>query len=148
MHARKKGSSSSTRPISKELPDWVEMKTEEIEELILDLHKQGRSTSMIGMILRDEYGIPSTKLVNKIKVTKILKKNGIVLEYPEDLINLMTKALNIHKHMKINPKDLHNKRQLNNAEAKIRRLVRYYKKKGTLPADWKYTPDRARLLVG
>ena len=33
-------------------PDWVEYSTEEIEEIILKLRKEGKSTSVIGVILR------------------------------------------------------------------------------------------------
>ena len=34
-------------------PEWIEYSTEEIEELILKLKKEGNSTSMMGIILRD-----------------------------------------------------------------------------------------------
>ncbi|RLJ09834.1 MAG: 30S ribosomal protein S15, partial [Candidatus Aenigmatarchaeota archaeon] len=30
---------------------------------------------------------------------------------------------------------------------KIRRLVKYYKRKKVLPPDWKYDPERAKLIV-
>ena len=39
----------------------------------------------------------------------------------------MIKALGLRKHLGDNKKDLHNKRQLNLTESKIRRLVRYYR---------------------
>ena len=46
-----------------EKPEWLEMTEEEIIELIVKLHREGQSTSQIGIILRDQYGIPSTKTV-------------------------------------------------------------------------------------
>ncbi|HIQ50834.1 MAG TPA: 30S ribosomal protein S15, partial [Nautiliaceae bacterium] len=45
------------------------------------------------------------------------------------------------------PKDLHSKRGLQLIESKIKRLVKYYKRKKVLPENWKYTPEIAKLLV-
>ena len=53
-------------------PEWLEMTDDEIIELIVKLHKEGQSTSQIGIILRDQYGIPSTKSVLGAKITEIL----------------------------------------------------------------------------
>ncbi len=128
-------------------PEWVEYSTEEIEELILKLTKEGNSTSMIGIILRDQYGIPDVKLVTGQKITKILEKHGQGLEYPEDLMNLIRRAVNIREHLEENPKDLHTRRGLRIIESKIRRLVRYYTNEGVLPEGWRYDPRSAALLV-
>lgn len=147
IHARTKGKSSSTKPYHETIPDWVKIEPDEIEKVVASLYKQGHSTSQIGIVLRDQYGVPTVKLVTGMKITKILAKQGITMELPEDLTNLMRKALNIHKHLQENRKDLHNKRQLDLTEAKIRRLVRYYQGKKILPRGWKYTRDAAKLLV-
>ena len=128
-------------------PEWVEYSTEEIEELILKLTKEGNSTSMIGIILRDQYGIPDVKLVTGQKITKILEKHDQGLEYPEDLMNLIRRAVNIRDHLEENPKDLHTRRGLRIIESKIRRLVRYYTREGVLPEGWRYDPRSAALLV-
>jgi len=147
IHARTKGKSGSTKPFHESMPDWIQIESEEIEKLVVDLHKQGNSTSQIGLILRDQYGVPSVKLAMGMKVTKILSKNKITMKLPEDLANLMRKALKIHKHLADNGKDLHNKRQLHLTEAKIRRLAKYYKRRTVLPVNWKYTREGAKLLV-
>ncbi|MEN6554043.1 MULTISPECIES: 30S ribosomal protein S15 [Methanobacterium] len=128
-------------------PEWVEYSTEEIEELILKLTKEGNSTSKIGIILRDQYGIPDVKLITGQKITKILEKHGQGLEYPEDLMNLIRRAVNIREHLEENPKDLHTRRGLRIIESKIRRLVRYYTNEGVLPEGWRYDPRSAALLV-
>jgi small subunit ribosomal protein S15 len=128
-------------------PEWIEYSNEEIEELILKLTKEGNSTSMIGIILRDQYGIPDVKLVTGEKITKILEKHGQGLEYPEDLMNLIRRAVNIREHLDENPKDLHTRRGLRIIESKIRRLVRYYTREGVLPEGWRYDPRSAALLV-
>lgn len=128
-------------------PEWIEYSNEEIEELILKLKKEGNSTSMMGIILRDQYGIPDVKLVTGMKITQILENHNQGLEYPEDLMNLIRKAVNIRDHLKENPKDLHTRRGLRIVESKIRRLVRYYTKEGVLPEGWRYEPKQAALLV-
>lgn len=128
-------------------PEWIEYTNEEIEEVILKLKKEGNSTSMIGIILRDQYGVPDVKLITGMKITKILEKHDQGPEYPEDLMNLIRKAVNIHEHLKENPKDLHTRRGLRIVESKIRRLVTYYRNEGVLPEGWRYDPKQAALLV-
>lgn len=128
-------------------PEWIEYSTEEIEELILKLKKEGNSTSMMGIILRDQYGIPDVKLVTGMKITKVLEKHSQGPEYPEDLMNLIRKAVNIRDHLKENPKDLHTRRGLRIVESRIRRLVKYYRGEGVLPEGWRYEPKQAALLV-
>ncbi|MDI6723778.1 MAG: 30S ribosomal protein S15 [Methanobacterium sp.] len=128
-------------------PEWIEYSNEEIEEIILKLTKEGNSTSKIGIILRDQYGIPNVKLVTGKKITQILADHGQELKYPEDLMNLIRRAVNIRDHLEENPKDLHTRRGLRIIESKIRRLVRYYVREGVLPEGWRYDPRSAALLV-
>ena len=128
-------------------PDWVTYSNEEIEEMILKFTKEGKSTSEIGIILRDTYGIPSVKAVTGERINEILKRNGQAQEYPEDLMNLIRRAVNIRDHLSENPKDLHSKRGLTIIEARIRRLGAYYVKEGELPEGWRYNPQQAALLV-
>jgi small subunit ribosomal protein S15 len=127
--------------------DWVTYSNEEIEELILKFTKEGKSTSEIGVTLRDQYGIPSVKAVTGEKITQILKKNGQGTEYPEDIMNLIKRAVNIRDHLKENPKDIHSKRGLTIIESRIRRLGSYYVNEGVLPQGWRYDPTEAALLV-
>jgi len=82
-----------------------------------------------------------------MKITHILEKHGQTEEYPEDLMNLIRKAVNIREHLKENPKDLHTRRGLQLVESRIRRLVRYYTNEKVLPEGWKYEPKQAALLV-
>ncbi|MEE9151170.1 MAG: 30S ribosomal protein S15 [Thermoplasmata archaeon] len=147
IHSRKKGRSSSTRPFRPEKPEWVVMKPKEIERMVLRLADEGYSTSVLGMKLRDQYGVPSVKLSVGKSILKILAENKRTPKLPEDIRNLMKKAVNLGEHLAENPKDLHNRRALGLTEAKIRRLMRYYKVKGTLPKDWNYDLKMAKLLV-
>ena len=134
-------------------PEWVTYSNEEIEEMILKFNREGKSTSEIGIILRDQYGIPSVKDVTGERITQILKRNGQAGEYPEDLMNLIRRAVNIRDHLEENPKDLHSRRGLTIIEARIRKLASYDVGEGALPEGWRYTvkkveiaSDKVRLL--
>ena len=147
MHTKRKGKSASTRPNRTESPEWCKIGADEVTTITLDLWKQGVSTSEIGMILRDRYGVPDAKLVTGKKITTILKENSVAPNIPEDLTNLIVKALGLRKHLSTNKKDVHNKRSLNLTESKIRRLVKYYKQEKVLPRDWFYKPETAEMMI-
>lgn len=147
MHTRRRGQSGSTRPFITESPNWVPFTAEDIEEKVVELAGQELPTSVIGIRLRDEYAVPSVKLATGKTISAILVEHGIAPERPEDLENLMRKAISLSAHLERNPKDLHNRRALQLIEAKIRRLVKYYQRIGQLPEDFKYTVETARLLV-
>ncbi|MHA1341623.1 MAG: 30S ribosomal protein S15 [Promethearchaeota archaeon] len=147
MHSRKKGKSGSKRPSRIIKPEWCEYTAEEVEKLVVDLFKKGESPSSIGLILRDSYGIPLVKAVTGKKIKNILEENNLSTPLPEDLTNLIKKALNIRKHLESNKKDLNSKKGLQRTESKIYRLIKYYKRKGILPKDFKYRPEEVKLLV-
>ncbi len=147
MHSRKRGNSGSTRPARLEKPTWVEPSPEEVESEVVKLARRGQSKSMIGTIMRDSRGVPLVKLVTGKKVTQILKENEIESPLPEDLANLVRKALNVRKHLETNHKDLESKKGLQRTESKIYRLIKYYKKKKILASDFKYDPEKIRTLV-
>jgi len=147
MYARKRGKSGSHRPLRKSKPPWVDYKPAEVIALIEKLRKQGYGAAQIGLILRDQYGITSVKDVTGKKLTKILEERGLAPEIPEDMLNLLKKAVNLRKHLEKNKKDMRSKHALMLLESKIRRLGKYYVKKGKLPADWKYDPEKAKILV-
>ncbi len=146
IHARKRGKSSSTRPPRSEKPEWVNYDEKEIEDFIVKLSKDGNSKSKIGLILRDQYGIPCVKDVTGKSITHYLERNEMDSELPEDVQNLIRKAVNLRKHLEQNTRDKHNRRGLQLIEAKIKRLAKYYKKTKRLPADWRYDPENARLM--
>ncbi len=144
---REKGQSHSTRPVRIGPPKWLRFTPEEIEALIVELARKGYGPSMIGIILRDQYGIPLVKPILGKKITDVLREHGLLPEIPEDLLNLMRRAVNLRRHLEEHPKDFHSKRGLIEIESKIRRLVKYYKRVGVLPKDWEYNPEKARLLI-
>jgi len=131
----------------KEKPEWVSMNPEDIISLIVKMGRRGVPPSQIGMILRDIYGIPSVRQVLGKRITDILEEQGVAQKIPEDLLSLMKKAYKIRKHLEVHRKDFHSKRGLQLTESKIRRLVKYYKKTGKLPEDWRYDPSMLEMII-
>lgn len=147
IYARKRGKAGSKKPPLKTPPRWVTYKKTEVEKLVLNLSKEGHQSAKIGLILRDRFGIPSVKSVTGKTVTEILKENNVYPKFPEDLFNLLKQAVNLRDHLAKNKKDYTSKRNLELLESKIRRLGKYYSKKKIIDPDWKYDPEKAKLLV-
>ena len=147
MHARKKGKSGSTKPVTSGSDKWIEYNNDEIVKIIVDLAKNDKSASEIGLILRDQYGIPDVKAITKKSITTILKEKELAPELPESFLNLLRQALKLRKHLEKNKKDNSNRRGLQLTESKIKRLIRYYKKKKILPKDFYYDVKNIELLL-
>ncbi|MGY5860436.1 MAG: 30S ribosomal protein S15 [Candidatus Thorarchaeota archaeon] len=149
MHTRRKGQSGSNRPSTLRVPEWMDKEKDAkwVEEKVIELAKTGNTPSMIGMILRDQYGVPLVKVISGKKVMTIIRENDLQRNVPEDLRNLIAKAASMRRHLEENKKDFVSKRGLQLAESKIHRLSKYYRKTRVLPADWKYSPDQAAILL-
>ena len=150
MHSRRRGSSGSDRPTADEPPEWSDVDEDAIEERVVELAEEGHDPSQIGLELRDEgvqgTPVPDVKLATGRKVTEILEAHDAAPDLPEDLRNLMTRAVRLRDHMDENPGDAQNKRALQNTESKIRRLVDYYRG-DELDAEFTYEYDEARELL-
>lgn len=145
VHAHRRGKSHSTRPPFPRPPAWVNYSRDEIISLVIKLAKEGVPPSKIGLILRDEYGIPLVKPIVGMSITQILREGGVQFQVPEDLQNLLRKAQSIQRHLSENRGDKRNIHNLELVEARIHRLAKYYKRRGLLPADWKYSAVVAQL---
>ncbi|MEK6825609.1 MAG: 30S ribosomal protein S15 [Nanoarchaeota archaeon] len=97
-------------------PEWVKLKPAEMEKLVIDLHKQGNTPSKIGIILRDQHGIPRAKLLGK-KITQILKEAKI--EDNSEQQRVKNKIANLEEHAKKHKHDYTAQKSL----TKIRWLV-------------------------
>ena len=124
-----------------------EAKAGEIEELVVKLAEEGLPPSEIGIALRDRYGVGSVKKATGKSLTQILTAHGLKRELPEDLMNLLRKAVALHRHVAKNRMDEVSKRSLELVEGRVNSLVRYYVRKGKLPKGWRYDPERAAMLV-
>eukprot|EP01083_Nonionella_stella_P141285 435020_1 len=105
MHSGGKGISKSSVPYKRTSPSWLKATANQIEEHVCKLAKKGLTPSQIGVILRDSNGIAQVKSVTGNKILRILKKNSLAPEIPEDLYMLIKKAVAVRKHLDRNKKD-------------------------------------------
>ena len=121
LHIRRKGKAKSTRPQSKTVPQWLSTSKEQIQETCIKLAREGNTPSKIGLILRDQHGVPLFSSLTGMKLSKYLKSVDLLSD-----------------HLKSNKKDKKNFHSLELIESKIHRLSKYYKKTGEIDKKWKY----------
>lgn len=147
IHKHRRGRSGSARPFRTEVPRWQPLNAKEVEDQVLGLAKEGKSTALIGSFMRDQFGVPDVKLASGKTVLEILRHHKVEPRVPEEIANLMRRVVNLHDHLAENPKDLANKRGLSLVESRIRRLAKYYMRIGRLPPDWHYSGEKVKLLL-
>jgi small subunit ribosomal protein S15 len=147
IYSGKKGKHGSKKPPVRASPKWFKMKKEEVEGLIIKLAKERYSSAVIGTILRDQYAIPNVKIATGKSVAQIMKESKLYPNLPEDMLNLLKKAVVLRQHLQRQRADHLSEKGLQNLESKIRRLGKYYSRNGVMPKDWKYDPEKAKLIV-
>ncbi len=145
LHSHRHGKSHSTRPVTIRAPSWISQSPTEVEELVVKYAKEDLSQSQIGIKLRDQYAIPLVKQITQKTIANILGENKLLSDMPEDLDNIVKKAVGLQKHLKSNKGDRRNVRSLELIEAKVHRLSIYYKRIGRIPENWKYKSVVAQL---
>jgi small subunit ribosomal protein S15 len=145
MHTHRHGKSHSMRPVTLRAPSWITLGPKEIEDLVVKYTKDGMTPSQIGIKLRDQHSIPLIKPILKKSIGEILTENNLTSEMPEDLDNIVKKAVGLQKHLKVNNGDYRNVRSLELIEAKVHRLSVYYKRIGRISKNWKYKSVVAQL---
>jgi ribosomal protein S15P/S13E len=103
-------------------PTWVKMKEPELKKTIAEL-AQKHSPSQIGMVLRDQYAIPTTKIFGK-KLKAYLQELDI--DRNEDLENAEKKVDNLKEHLKNNVTDRKAKHKLQRAQARLNITRKYF----------------------
>lgn len=148
MHSKKRGKSKSRKPAPEDIkvPENAPSR-ERIEEIVIGYAKQGMNQTLIGEKLKREHNVPYVKHMMGRRLGKILEEKGVASQLPVDLLNLMKRAVKMHAHIEKNKQDIHNTIRLRRVESKIWRLTKYYIRKGALPADWRYDPQKAELLI-
>ena len=106
-------------------PPWLKIKEEEIKKIIAELAKK-HPPAEIGLILRDQYGVPTTKLYGK-KLKQYLKE--LNLNSNPDLENAEKKLEKIKTHLKTNITDRKAKHKIQKAQSSLNRQKRYFAKK-------------------
>jgi ribosomal protein S15P/S13E len=107
-------------------PVWLKYTEEEVKEIILKIVDKNPeiTAEKIGLILRDNYGIPNTKIFG-FKISKVLKENNKYIN--PDLKNLETKTAKLEKHLIKNHGDKRTGRSLIITKAKLIKAKKYSK---------------------
>jgi len=102
-------------------PVWLKMSEEELRKLVLKLAEKYQP-AQIGLILRDQYGVPTTKVFGK-KLSAYLREAG-KNEFFE-LKNVEKKVEAIKEHMKNNGQDKKAKHKLQKSMSKLNAMRKY-----------------------
>jgi len=145
IHSHRHGKSHQTRPTSRSAPSWVTYGADETRATVVKLAKEGLTPGEIGMALRDDYGVPLVKPLLGQSISEVLAESKVAPQLPQDLKDLMDRAERVQKHLAAHRGDRKNVHSLELVEAKIYRLSKYYKERGTIPKDFKYTAVVAQL---
>jgi len=103
-------------------PPWVKTSEKELKEIIVELAKKN-APSKIGLILRDQYGIPTTRIFGK-KLKAYLEELNIHVN--EDLENAEKKVDSLKEHVKTNITDRKAKHKLQKAQSRLNITRKYF----------------------
>ncbi len=103
-------------------PSWVKMKEPELKKVVAELAEKN-SPSKIGFILRDKYGIPTTKVYGK-RLKEYLTE--LKIERNEDLENIEKKVTRLKEHLKSNITDKKAKHKLQKSQSRLNKTRKYF----------------------
>ncbi|MBS3081186.1 hypothetical protein J4221_06970 [Candidatus Pacearchaeota archaeon] len=104
-----------------EKPLWLKYSEEEVMNLILKLSEKGFTSEKIGLVLRDQYGIPRVKLFG-FKIKDVLKDK---FKEPT-IINVEKKVVKLEAHVGKHKKDKKADRSLIITKAKLKKRENYH----------------------
>jgi small subunit ribosomal protein S15 len=123
MPKRKK---SENKENKMEKPVWLKYTEEEVKGVILKLANKGLTSEKIGLTLKDQYGIPKTKLFG-FKIKEVLDEKG---KYEDESIkNLKARAEKVQAHYKKHKGDKKAELSLTRTKAKLKKREEYRKRK-------------------
>jgi small subunit ribosomal protein S15 len=102
-------------------PVWLKMTEGDLKKLVLELSEKYQP-AQIGLILRDQYGVPTTKVFGK-KLSAYLREAG-KNEFFE-VKNIEKKVAKIKEHMKNNGQDKKAKHKFQKANSRLNALKKY-----------------------
>jgi ribosomal protein S15P/S13E len=114
----------ATAKSSLKKPVWLKYTEDEVKEIILKIAEKSPelTAEKIGLMLRDNYGIPTTKIYS-FKIGEVLKKAG---KYKSpDIENLSNKVKNLQSHIQTHLHDQKTKRSLIITKAKLKKREDY-----------------------
>jgi len=106
-------------------PVWLKLTEDELKKIILDLSEKYQP-AQIGLILRDQYGVPTTKVFGK-KLSSYLKESGKNENF--ELKNVEKKVEKIKEHMKNNITDKRAKHKFQKSNSKLNAIRKYSEKR-------------------
>lgn len=109
----------------KKKPLWLKMTEADLKKVIAELAEKNEPAK-VGTILRDQYGVPTTKIYGK-KLSVYLEELG--LESNTELKNAEKKVEKIKEHLKNNVTDRKSKHKLQKAQSKLNKAKKYFSKK-------------------
>jgi len=109
-------------------PVWLKYTEQEVKDIILNIIKKNPdiTSEKIGLILRDTYGIPKTKIYG-FKISQILKEAKLYKE--PNLTNLTKKEEKLKKHLEKNKQDKRTGRSFIITRAKLKKTKEYLARK-------------------
>jgi len=105
-----------------EKPVWLKLSEDDMKKIISELAGK-HQPAQIGLILRDQYGIPTTKIFGK-RLSVYLKELGI--ETKADLVNAEKKFDKLKEHMKKHITDKKAKHKSQKAHSNLIKLKQYH----------------------
>lgn len=106
-------------------PVWLKLSEEELKKIIATLAEKYQP-AQIGLILRDQYGVPTTKVYGK-KISAYLKEIGKNDFF--EVKNIEVKVEKIKEHMKKNVTDKKAKHKFQKANSRLNALRKYFSKR-------------------
>ncbi len=91
-------------------PEWVTLKPAEVEKLVVELGKGNQAPAKIGLILRDQHGVPDVKKLTGKTITAILHAASV--NPPADTVRVKSKIDSLEKHIHHHKHDYTAKRSL------------------------------------
>jgi small subunit ribosomal protein S15 len=89
-----------------------------VEALVIELAKDKTPPSKIGIILKDQYGIPLVKSIVGKSIKQIIEES-IEIPVHNDLNNLLQKATTLRQHLNMNKAGTINNRALELIRSRI-----------------------------
>lgn len=108
-------------------PIWLKYTKDEVREIILKIVEKDANLTAekIGLILRDNYGIPNTKIYG-FKIGQVLREENKYVD--PDLKNLGDKAKKLEAHISKNKQDQKTRRAYIITKAKLKTKIDYNKR--------------------
>ena len=96
------GKSHSTRPVRSRETIMGNSESKRNRRIDCQIWKRWIATQQIGLKLRDQHAIPLIKPITNKGIAQVLDENKSSQEIPEDLDNIVRKAVGLQNHLKSN----------------------------------------------